>query len=109
VSEFYISVARDFSATPGGRYAKDGKWSGEEFRQKFVEPRLLKAMEARQKLSVDLDGTAGYATSFLEETFGGLVRELKRRISPFIDVRTDNGLRKREVESYIADEEAKLA
>ena len=33
-SERVISVARDFSRTPGPRYTSQGDWSGEEFRKR---------------------------------------------------------------------------
>ncbi len=65
-----ISVAKDFSKFPAGRYKNMGKGSGEEFREKHLIP----AMEAGEPCIVDLDGVAGYPPSFLEEAFGGLVR-----------------------------------
>lgn len=108
MSELYISIAKDFTPTPGGRYEKDGDWSGEVFRDTLLEPRLKTAVALKQKLVVDLDGTAGYATSFLEEAFGGLVRLLKTKVSTLITIETDNSLRKREVISYMTDEEKKL-
>jgi hypothetical protein len=37
-------------------------------------PLVREAISNKVKLVIDLDGTAGYATSFLEEAFGGLVR-----------------------------------
>lgn len=67
-----INIAKEFSPNPGARYRDDGPASGEEFRQKFLED-LFKAGGA-EKIRIILDGTAGYATSFLEEAFGGLVR-----------------------------------
>jgi hypothetical protein len=70
-----LSIARDFSRTPGSRYAKEGDHSGEQFRTEVLCPLVRKAVEAKTELGVDLDGTAGYGTSFLEEAFGGLVRE----------------------------------
>jgi hypothetical protein len=70
----YISVAEDFSRTPGPRREIQGKFSGEVFRDTILLPKLRKAIENHQKLIVDLDYTAGYASSFLEEAFGGLVR-----------------------------------
>jgi STAS-like domain of unknown function (DUF4325) len=72
-----IKIATDFSQAPGPRYIKEGKFSGEEFRTKHLLPRLKAALEAKCNLEVDLDGTAGFGTSFLEETFGGLIREDK--------------------------------
>lgn len=66
-----ISVARDFTPYPGGRYRKHGKGSGEEFREDFLAPIL----KGGQSAMIDLDGASGYPPSFLEEAFGGLVRK----------------------------------
>jgi len=65
-----ISIAKDFSATPGGRFNRDGPYSGEAFRQRFLEP----AIDAGEVVVVDLDQVAGLPSSFLEEAFGGLFR-----------------------------------
>ena len=69
-----ISVAKDFSLHPGPRYIDEGKYSGELFRTTIIEPKFKEALENGQTLVVNLDGTFGYGTSFLEETFGGLAR-----------------------------------
>lgn len=106
--EVHISVAHDFTETPGGRYAQDGKWSGEEFRKRIIEPKLVEIIQSGGKLRISLDGVAGYATSFLEETFGGLVRDLKRQVSPFLEIETANSVRLREVTKYIREEESRL-
>jgi hypothetical protein len=65
-----ISIANDFTRFPGGRYREHGKGSGELFREDF----LLPVLRAGETAVVDLDGTSGYPSSFLEEAFGGLVR-----------------------------------
>lgn len=70
-----LSIARDFSETPGARFPKEGKWSGEEFREGPLKKAIDRAMALGYQLTVDLDGSAGYGTSFLEEAFGGLVRK----------------------------------
>jgi hypothetical protein len=70
----YLSVAQDFSRTPGPRREVQGKFSGEVFRDTVLLPKFREAVKHHQKLIVDLDYTAGYASSFLEEAFGGLVR-----------------------------------
>ncbi|OEY71751.1 STAS-like domain-containing protein [Salegentibacter salarius] len=82
-----IKVAKDFSPFPGSRYEKEGENSGEKFRRDFLAPAFKKAIDEDKKVLVDLDGTAGYGTSFLEEIFGGLVRdndfdykEIKKRL-----------------------------
>lgn len=69
--KFKISIAKDFSKTPGARNRTDGPYSGEEFREDFLEPALLKY----DVVTVVLDGAYGYPLSFLEEVFGGLVRK----------------------------------
>jgi STAS-like domain of unknown function (DUF4325) len=70
-----LSIARDFSETPGPRSRNEGKFSGDQFREEHLEPAFLEARASRQALEVDLDGTVGYATSFLEAAFGGLARD----------------------------------
>lgn len=69
-----INIRKDFSPTPGPRYIHEGKFSGELFRQQVLYPRVSEAIEKGIPFEVDLDGTAGYGTSFLEESFGGLIR-----------------------------------
>jgi len=66
-----INVAVDFSRYPAGRYIDDGPHSGQRFRDDFLKPVLLNS----EKAIIELDGVRGYGSSFLEEAFGGLVRE----------------------------------
>ena len=66
-----ISIARDFSEFPAGRFRADGDASGEAFREDF----LVKALNSFERVEVIFDGVAGFGSSFLEEAFGGLVRE----------------------------------
>jgi hypothetical protein len=66
-----IDVGADFTRFPAGRYKSDGKFSGQRFRDDFLIPALCDHREVR----IHLDGTMGYGSSFLEEAFGGLVRE----------------------------------
>ena len=69
-----INIARDFSSTPGARYKLDGDFSGEAFRDQFLEA-LFRDPGDESKITINLDGAEGYATSFLEEVFGGLARK----------------------------------
>lgn len=69
-----ISIAKDFSRIPGARFPQEGDYSGQEFRNKVLLPKLKEAISTHKKLRVILDGTAGLGTSFLEESFGGLIR-----------------------------------
>jgi len=63
-----INIAKDFSYYPGGRH---GPLGGEKFRRDFLEPVLAAGLHAK----ISFDGARGYDSSFLEEAFGGLVRE----------------------------------
>ena len=65
-----INIAKDYTLYPGGRYPVDGPYSGEDFRTKFLQPYLASG----EDIIIELDGTRGYGSSFLEEAFGGLVR-----------------------------------
>lgn len=69
-----IKIATDFSRIPCARFLSEGDFPGEEFREKILVPKLKEAIEKKEKLEIDLDGTAGLGTSFLEESFGGLIR-----------------------------------
>jgi hypothetical protein len=65
-----ISVAKDYTRTPGPRYFSEGDFSGEGFRRCSC-PRNGVAYRAGA-VTCGSRRTAGYATSFLEEVFGGL-------------------------------------
>ncbi len=65
-----IVKVRDFSEFPGPRYISLGPDSGEKFRKEVLIP----SIEKYGDVTVDLDGTFGYGSSFLEEAFGGLAR-----------------------------------
>ena len=66
-----ISVATDFSKYPAGRYPEDGEFNGTKFRKDSLVPPLRES----NKVVVIFDGVAGLGSSFLEEAFGGLIRE----------------------------------
>ena len=70
-----IKISEMFSETLGARHMTDGPHSGAEFREKHLMPKL-ESLKEGEKLLIDLDGTYGYPTSFLEEAFGGLARIL---------------------------------
>lgn len=77
-----IINVKDFSITPGSRYRDEGKksHSGQEFREDYLEPLFKEIIEKDEKLIVNLDGTIGYGTSWLEEVFGGLARIYGKKI-----------------------------
>jgi hypothetical protein len=70
-----IKIATDFSTAPGPRHIHEGDYSGEQFRESVLIPRLREAIANGEAITIDLDGTSGIAPSFLEESFGGLIRE----------------------------------
>lgn len=67
-----INISEDFTDAPGPRYIKQGEYSGEQFRKEWLVPKMEEALQTKEKILIDLDGTFGYPTSFLEEAFGGL-------------------------------------
>lgn len=66
-----INIASEFSKTPSGRYLEDGPSNGTLFREQF----LLPVLNSDGKACIELEGAAGYPSSFLEEAFGGLVEK----------------------------------
>ena len=90
----------DFSKTPGSRYRDEGKkaHSGQEFREDILEPNFNIAIENNRKLFVDLDGTIGYGTSWLEEVFGGLARAYgKQKVLNLLEFKSEE-------EDYLIDD-----
>lgn len=75
MKKLMLSVAKEFSRTPGPRKTNEGDYSGEAFLDNVLVPKFQEALDRDAVLRVDLDGTAGFATSFLEEAFGGLARK----------------------------------
>jgi len=96
-----ISVSKQFTDTPGGRKRQDGMFSGEEFRESFLEAEF--APGKQEIIEVDLDGCEGFATAFLEEVFGGLARQFgSEAVGKRIKIiSTDEPLLVDEVERYI--------
>lgn len=80
-----LSIAKDFSPTPGGRFRRHGRFSGEEFREDFLLPAVANAQQRGEVLSVSFDNVAGLPSSFLEEAFGGLVRRFGKSALEIIE------------------------
>ena len=65
----------DFTEYPGPRYSSQTRdnTSGESFYVNKLNPRFYDCYKNKKILVVDLDGTSGYPSSFLDEAFGELV------------------------------------
>lgn len=63
----------EYSEYPGPRYCDQGDCSGEDFYHTKLNPTFALAILKEAKLTIILDNTAGYASSFLDEAFGNLV------------------------------------
>jgi len=99
-----VNIADQYTKTPGGRFRSEGKYSGEDFRQMLLKPKYLLAKKNGEELEVNLDGGYGYATSFLEEAFGGLVRDLgDKDILKIIIISEEEPELKAKVYQYIKD------
>ena len=66
-----IDIAKDFSPVPLGRFPDDSPHNGTTFREQLLLPALKKASHVQ----VIFDGAEGFGSSFLEEAFGGLIRQ----------------------------------
>ena len=95
----------DYTVTPGPRFQEDGPFSGQEFLRRLLAPAFAAATQQGEQLLVDLDGTAGYGSSFLEEAFGGLAREYGRdTVEKWLLVKTDDEpYLEKEIRRYIAE------
>jgi hypothetical protein len=70
-----LKISSDYTDAPGGRLITDGEYSGEDFREEVLRP-LLASLGSDEILEINFDDSYGYPTSFLEEAFGGLAREI---------------------------------
>jgi len=97
-----IIIKEYFTATPGSRYIKDGPFSGEQFRDEFLEP-LFTDKDDDSPIKIYLDGTEGYPSSFLDEAFGGLsLKYTKERvINRMTFISEENPILIKEIERYI--------
>ncbi|MDM5112862.1 STAS-like domain-containing protein [Aeromonas salmonicida] len=104
-----IKVADNFPY-PGPRFRRLGPQSGEEFKYYLYE--ILTDFygsgfnnNINTRILIDLDGTRGYGSSFLEEGFGGLIRMgIPDSIIKLITIKTNEEPElEDEINSYIDD------
>jgi hypothetical protein len=104
-----INIAKEYTKTPGGRFKKDGDFSGQDFRDTILIPEYRKAIENNEVLRIILDGGYGYGSSFLEESFGGLVRKLgKIDIDKIEIVSEEEPQLVNDIKQYMADENIRI-
>ena len=101
-----LNISKDFSRTPGPRRREEGEFSGEEFLEKVLKPRFEAALTGGHILHVNLDGAAGYPTSFLEASFGGLARQFgPQKVLDHLELTcTDEPYLEEEIRKYVREE-----
>lgn len=70
-----LCIAREFSAYPAGREASDGEYNARRFMNELLVPRLRQAIQTDAKLEVNLEGLLACGSSFLDGSFGQIMRE----------------------------------
>lgn len=99
-SEKKYDIAKEYTATPIGRYKKDSRFSGEGFKDILAE-----FIQQEQPVCLIMDNTGGYNPSFLEEAFGGLIRDgvSQESIEKYIRYETSDPSLITEISLYIDD------
>lgn len=69
--DVHISIAQNFSKFPSGQTEEDGPFNAARLREEILKPSL----DSSDLVTVNLDGVFGFSSAFLQEAFGGLVRE----------------------------------
>lgn len=103
-----INIGKDYSPIPFGRYRTDGKYSAEKFRDDVLIP----ALKQYRNIVIQLDDVRmSYGSSFLEETFGGLIRKgfSSREVKERIKIETRLSDYRMEIQNYIARAEQAVA
>lgn len=102
-----LKISTDFSTTPGARYYSDGDDSGQKFYERKLKQAFEDAVADDEVLTIDLDGTEGYATSFLDEAFNRLAKDFgKEKVRKHIEiVSTEEPDWVEEIFSYIDEAE----
>ena len=83
-----IHLVEEFTDSPGGRFRKQGDYSGQQFREEMLIPALDD--EQTDLVVVNLDGALGLPSSFLDEAFGVTAEMHPGKIHKLRVVVTDN-------------------
>lgn len=72
---YTYNIAKDYGRILGGRWISLGERSGEDFYNRILQPLFEKAKKEGTYVTFYLDGTSGYPSSFLDQSFGELARK----------------------------------
>jgi phosphomannomutase len=70
-----INIEREFTSEPGARYYSDGSYSGEQFYEELLKDKFIEAQSKDEQLKIIMDGTEGFASSFINEAFSRLGKQ----------------------------------
>ena len=65
----------DYTTTPGGRLKHCGPFSGEEWKDRVVEPAFISCRDNKQVLMIDFDNVVGVPMSFLDEAVAKMIKK----------------------------------
>jgi hypothetical protein len=105
-----LNIAEEFSKIPGVRELVEGDFPGERFLNDLLLPRFELAIKEKKKLEIDLNGAAGFTTSFLESAFGGLTRIYKDKsliLNNIIFISNEDPFLVDDIKEYIRDAQSK--
>ncbi|KCX73884.1 hypothetical protein J567_4103, partial [Acinetobacter baumannii 754286] len=72
----------------------------------------LPAVRTHDIVEINFDGVRGYGSSFLEEAFGGFIRETKMSLVEFfnkVKIITQDPLLEQEIKGYLEEEVHRLS
>lgn len=101
-----LNIAKEYTDLPGGRYSYQGLHSGEDFRESLLRVKYDYCLSNNEKLIINLDGGYGYPSAFLEESFGGMVREGyngKKMIKNMVFITNDEPSLEEKIIGYIKE------
>lgn len=113
--EIKYDVAKQYYPRPMGRSRKDGLHSGERFREEVLIPFFNSLKQnPNQILVLDFNSVSTAGSSYLEESFGGLIRingyrksDLNKHLKIVVDADLKELITDR-IEKYIDEAELKV-
>ena len=89
----------DYTILPGARHVEDGDGSADQFFDNYVKQSLIKILQEKDsQLVIDLDGTLGYASSFISQ-LAVRAKELcknKRKLHKKLIIKSDDDIEQKE-------------